>query len=71
MDEPLIAPFFADVDTRAIGRVYYRLSNSANDINFANDKIQQAFPTFNGTQVFVATWDSVGYFREKSNKVFC
>lgn len=71
--EPLIAPFFADVDTRGVGAIYYRLTTNTTDIEFANEQIRHAFahayPSFSASQVVVATWDSVGYFREQSDKV--
>ena len=74
-DEPLIAPFFADVDTRGIGTVYYRLSTNANDINFANNKVRNGFAhvhsSFSASQVIIATWDSVGYFNRRNDKVMC
>ena len=68
----LIAPFWADVDTRAAGMVWYRLSNTTVDINFARDYIEVGFPTqplFTPLSVFVATWEGVGYYDRRSNLV--
>lgn len=52
--------------------MYYRLNNSALDINFANEQVANAFPvhrSFSASQVAVVTWDSIGYFNQKSDKV--
>ena len=72
IDKPLIAPFLADVDTTGTGNVYYRLSNSPSDLEYANEHIRNIGTfanNFNASQVVVVTWDSVGYFRNNSDKV--
>lgn len=70
--EPLIAPFFADVDTRGNGTVWYRVSTTSRDIAFAEGQIRHAFAaysTFTPTTVVVVTWDAVGYYRRHTDKV--
>lgn len=72
IDKPLIAPFLADVDTTSAGNVYYRLSSSSSDLEYANEHIRNigTFANdFYASQVVVVTWDSVGYFRNNSDKV--
>ncbi|XP_011409624.1 PREDICTED: CUB and sushi domain-containing protein 1-like [Amphimedon queenslandica] len=71
MDQPLIAPYLADVDTTGIGNVYYRHSNAAADLEYANEFIRNTgtFASSSASQIVVVTWDSVGYYRSKTNKV--
>lgn len=72
VSDTLIAPFWADVDTREAGMVWYRQSNAAADINFARNYIEMGFPAqplFTPTIVLVATWEGVGYFLRRSNRV--
>ena len=72
LTEALIAPFWADVDTRGAGTVWYRQSTTTADINFARDYIEMGFPVqplFTPQTVLVATWEGVGYFDNKSNPV--
>ena len=70
--DELIAPFWADVDTRAAGMVWYRLSTTTADINFARNYIEMGFPLqplFTPLNVLVATWEGVGYYERRSNLV--
>lgn len=71
MDQPLIAPYLADVDTTGIGDVFYRHSNAPADLEYANEFIRNTgtFASSSASQVVVVTWDSVGYYRRKTNKV--
>jgi len=71
----IIAPFWADVDTRGnAGRVWYGESmNEANLVRAANE-IKEAYPflvpnDFNITSLFIATWEDVGYYNQKRDKV--
>ncbi len=49
----ILAPFFADVDTR----------------NIASGKVQFGQNTLNGRNVFGVNWFNVGYFESKANKL--
>ena len=53
IDTPMIAPFWADVDTRCTdcGQVYYKET------------------TFEGEPVFVAHWDQVGFFSQNDSRL--
>ena len=67
----LIAPFWADADTRGIGQVYYRstvnqtlLEKMMQDINKTFGEI--FFPEY----LFVSTWHEIGYYNRKTDKVY-
>ena len=69
----MVAPFWADVDTRGTGNVWYRESLDAALIARANNEIATAFPAqipFTASDLFIATWDGVGYFDSKTDKVW-
>ena len=67
-----VAPFWADADTSGTGDVWYRQSKDQALIDKANTQIKNAFPLqpqFTATDLFIATWDHVGYFDSKTDKV--
>ena len=72
-DSQVIAPFWADVDTRTRGTVSYRESTAQDDLTRAQRDIRTAFleqvDNFSPQSVFIATWDSVGYFDRHLDKV--
>ncbi|TDH63539.1 hypothetical protein E2C06_06845 [Dankookia rubra] len=59
---PIIAGFFADVDTRGATGTISSGGNST-----GSNSVHYDLDTANG--VFTATWDDVGYFNRKVNKV--
>ncbi len=68
----LIAPYWADVDTRGAGAVWYRECNDTELLARATEEIRRAFldqGSFTTTYLFITTWDHVGYFEEKNDKV--
>ncbi len=68
----MIAPYWADVDTIGTGTVWYRQSAEPALLARATDEIQTAFigqEKFSPNLLFVATWDHVGYYAEKTDKV--
>ncbi|XP_048259530.1 nidogen-1-like [Haliotis rufescens] len=68
----VIAAFFADVDTRAAGQIFYRETSNPTLLERAATSIQAHFRgqgTFEPTSLFIATWDNVGYFNSKFDKV--
>ena len=70
----LVAPYWADVDTRGTGTVWYREVTDMRSPLLANasDLIRSAFvgqQTFVPTSLFIATWDHVGYFNSRTDKV--
>ncbi len=70
---PIVAPFWADVDTRGTGDIWVR--NSTTDtVAFEKTKgiVANAFrdlPEFTASQVIIQTWDHVGYYDSKIDKV--
>ncbi|XP_070553577.1 sushi domain-containing protein 2-like [Ptychodera flava] len=77
----MVAPFWADADTRnGGGEVYYRQITDPDDVLLfhATEEIHRVFPTnFVATWAFVATWDNVAFFgasvdgKERRNTFQC
>lgn len=64
-DRRVVAPFWADVDNRRAGKVFYRESQEASILKRASDDVRTYFselPNFNATWVLVATWLQVTFF---------
>ena len=67
-----IAPYWGDVDLSGIGEVYYRQTASPVLLARANNEIQTAFlnqQNLNITNLFIATWDTVGYYPSRTDRV--
>jgi len=67
-----VAPFWADIDTTSTGDVWYRQSTDQTLLDRANTQIRNAFPLqpqFTANNLFIVTWDHVGYFDDNSDKV--
>ena len=61
----LIAPYWADIDTRKGGDVWYRESTDPALLGNVSNEITSAFPqyhSFKASWLFIATWDSVAFF---------
>ena len=68
----IIVPYCADVDTREVGTIYYRQSSDPDLLNKAANDISKGFPMSQNvtvTNLLIATWDAVGYYSHKSDKV--
>ena len=67
----MIAPYWADVDTRVgSGRVYYRESASSSDRTRASSIVRITYSTnFMPKRVFIVTWTRVGYYSRHQNRV--
>ncbi|XP_069474234.1 sushi, nidogen and EGF-like domain-containing protein 1 isoform X2 [Ambystoma mexicanum] len=64
-DRRVVAAFWADVDNRQAGEVYYRESNDPDILKRATEDIRQHFPElpqFSAQWVFIATWFGVTFF---------
>ena len=62
---PIVAPFWADVDTRKGGKLWYRDSNHGSLLKKATADVRKNFQKkrrFHAAWVLVATWDNVAYF---------
>ena len=68
---PLIAVFWSDVDTRDnAGNVSFRETNNAVLRQQALEDVQRAYPAVsNIDHLFIATWNSVGYYERMTDKV--
>ena len=76
LDYPIIAALYSDVDCRGSGNVFYRIVNSANGsdlIDRSTDEVNRFFPRlsprFRSQELVIVTWEKVGYFNTKADKV--
>ena len=70
--DQIIAPYWADVDTRGAGEIFYRQSSDPSLLARANREIQAAFPASRNATIrnlFIATWVDVGYYSRRNDKV--
>lgn len=70
----LVTPFSGDVDTRGTGggTVWYRLEQDSANLAQISSLITSQVPTaagFQATFAFIATWDHVGYYSQKVDKL--
>lgn len=66
----LIAPFWADADTRGTGQVYYRSTDNQTLLQkMAQDINETIGETFFPEYLFVSTWHEVGYYNRNTDKV--
>uniref|UniRef100_A0A671W0Q0 Sushi, nidogen and EGF like domains 1 n=1 Tax=Sparus aurata TaxID=8175 RepID=A0A671W0Q0_SPAAU len=64
-DRRVVAPFWADVDNRRAGKVFYRESREPSILNRASGDVRtyfSEFPNFNATWVLISTWLQVTFF---------
>ena len=69
-----IAPYWADVDTRGTGQIFYRQTTNATLLSRATSKIRAAFPVYENVTIqslLIATWSDVGYYFSNTDKVNC
>ena len=68
--DTIIAPFWADIDTTGTGTVYYRETSDPSLLSRAANEIQGTIATsFMPSHLFIATWDAVGYYMNRTDKV--
>ena len=74
-DKRIVAPFWADVDTRGDGgKIWYHQTTTEANLRRAASEIRAAYPyqvpdDFKVTNLFIATWKEVGYYNKKKDKV--
>lgn len=72
LDYPALTAFYANIDLRGSGQVYYRETRDSRILSQVNDLIARFYPRFQGqfvaTSVFVATWHQVGYYKKNADK---
>ena len=64
-DARMIAPFWADIDTRRGGTVWYRETTEDSLLDRATDEIKDYFPQFlrfRASWIFIATWENVSFY---------
>jgi len=70
--DALIAPYWADADTRepGSGNVFYRETTNPTLLQRASREIQDGvLVSFFPSHLFIATWDSIGYFSRRTDRV--
>ena len=67
---PVIAPYWQDFDIYGAGEIYYRLTSDPLITTRVSLEVLVSFGRmFRPKEVIIATWDHVGYFHRKSDKV--
>ena len=69
----VIAPYWSDVDTRGTGQIFYRQSTDPRLLARASREIKAAYSlsqNFKIIHLFIATWDAVGYYYRRIDKVY-
>lgn len=64
LPDPVIAPFYSNVDTTQAGTIWYYQTEDAKLLQRATDTIHDSFSTafeFQALNLFIATWEGVGY----------
>ncbi|XP_077312319.1 alpha-tectorin-like [Lithobates pipiens] len=71
LGNPFLAIFWADIDNRLAGDIYYRETTDPSLLSRATDDIRTYFHGVNFTArwVFVATWHRVAYYESSTSKV--
>ena len=69
-----IAPFWGDVDTSfGAGKIDFGESRNPMDLERMQSQIRSTFPNegsaFNPEYVFIATWDNVGFYDQRTDLV--
>ena len=70
--DKIIAPYWADVDTRGTGDIYYHQTTDPSLLARATSEIITAYPNSPNLTIknlFIATWDRVGYYDQRTDKV--
>ena len=71
-NQPLVAPFWGDVDTRSSGNVFYRQTSDQALLDEVGMEIRRSFVNSRGffpTSLFIATWNDVGYYDNHADLV--
>lgn len=72
LDYPALAAFYANIDLRGSGQVYYREARDQRTLAQADDLVSRFYPRYRGrfaaASVFVATWHQVGYYKKNADR---
>ncbi|KAJ8969010.1 hypothetical protein NQ317_007371 [Molorchus minor] len=72
LDYPIIAPFYSNVDTRNAGSISFYETDNSVLLERATENVHEAFinaANFQATNLFIVTWNGVGYFKRSSDKL--
>ena len=69
MNTALVAPFWADVDTREIGEVFYRQTRESIYVAMVKSGRFENAHGFAPSILFIATWNSVSYSNKNTDHV--
>ena len=67
-----IAPYWADVDIRGTGEVFYRQSTNSNLLARASREIENGLALTQSIEIehlLIVTWNAVGYYYRNTDKV--
>ena len=70
--DKIIAPYWADVDIRGTGQVFYRQTTDPSLLTRATSEIRAAFPESQNVMIkhlLIVTWNGVGYYYRNADKV--
>ncbi|XP_050523369.1 nidogen isoform X2 [Daktulosphaira vitifoliae] len=71
LDYPAMAAFYANIDLRGSGQVYYRESRDSRVLGQVNELVRRFYPRqsqFRAATAFIATWYQVGYYKKNADK---
>lgn len=68
---PIIAPYFADADPSKCGKISFRVTSDSSLLERAAQDVAHVFKdvSFSPEQLFIATWDEVGFYHKHENLV--
>ncbi|XP_066245508.1 nidogen [Euwallacea similis] len=72
LEYPIIAPFYSNVDITTAGTIAYYETQDPALLHRATENVHEYFleySEFQARSLFIATWNGVGYFNRKANKV--
>jgi len=70
--DKIIAPYWADVDIRGTGNIYYRQTTDPSLLARATSEIRAASSVsqnFMAKHLLIVTWNAVGYYNRNTDKV--
>lgn len=72
LTQHILAPYWADVDTRQTGNIFLCQTSERSLLARATREVQSAYPTSSNVTIkklLIVTWDAVGYYFFRSDKV--
>ena len=66
---PIVAPYFADADSRGSGNIYFRQTNEDSLLLRAAEDVKYVFGKhFVPEQLFIVRWDNVGFYHRHDHR---